>query len=185
VKPTIVKCPACGRRQRRSTEANRRYWALLHEISEQIKPDGKQFGSDYQPAERWTEKRATELGIELIEWLNKKDEQGDDEGNIFFEEFLVIEKDLYPQLIDYLSDKFSSFSKLIEKAKKIQEIKLVKYGCFDKLNATMTKFTLQNNHGWKYKSEHDHMSKGEKIQSLPPLTAGQVKEISNNLEDEY
>ena len=29
-------CPTCGRIQKRSSEANRRYWALLHEIA--LKP---------------------------------------------------------------------------------------------------------------------------------------------------
>lgn len=118
-----------------------------------IKPeDGKQFSSEYQPQEKWTEKKATELGIELIEWLKAKDEDGNDKANIFFEEFIVIEKDLYPQLITYLSDKFSSFSYLLEKAKKIQEIKLVKYGVGDRLNATMTKFVLTNHHSYSEKN---------------------------------
>ena len=46
MKPEIIKCPVCGRRRRRSSEANRRYWALLHEISEELKPDGKQYSSE-------------------------------------------------------------------------------------------------------------------------------------------
>ena len=46
MKPTIIRCPTCGRKSRRSSEANRRYWALLHEISEGVKPDGKQYGSE-------------------------------------------------------------------------------------------------------------------------------------------
>ena len=109
--------------------------------------DGKQFSKDYQPAEKWTEKKTTQLGIDLIEWL-KADDQ-----NIFFNEFLYINNDHNEKLISYLCKKFLSFSTLIEKAKKIQEIKLVKFSVFDKLNATMTKFTLINNHGWKDKQE--------------------------------
>ena len=46
MKPEIIKCPTCGRKQRRSTEANRRYWALLHEISEQLKPMKQQYSSE-------------------------------------------------------------------------------------------------------------------------------------------
>jgi hypothetical protein len=119
-----------------------------------IKPeDGKQFSSEYQPEEKWNEKRALILAQDLIYWLNEKDDDNEDKGNIFFEEFLIIEKDLYPQLIKYLKDKFSSFSKLIEKAKRIQEIKLVKYGVFDKLNATMTKFVLINHHEYRDKKD--------------------------------
>jgi len=46
MKPQITRCPTCGRKQRRSSEANRRYWALLHEISEGIKPTGEAYGSE-------------------------------------------------------------------------------------------------------------------------------------------
>jgi len=113
----------------------------------------KQFSSEYQPEEKWTEKKALELGDNLIKWLNKKDENQKDEGNIFFEEFLIIEQNLYPELISYLSNKFLSFLKLIEKAKKIQEIKLVKYGVADRLNASMTKFVLANHHNYSEKRE--------------------------------
>jgi hypothetical protein len=120
-----------------------------------IKPeDGKQFSKEYQPKEKWTEEIALQLGNDLIDWLKAKDEDGEDVGNIFYKEFLIIEKDLHPNKISQLSDKFSSFRELIEKAKKIQEIKLVKYGVGDRLNATMTKFTLTNNHGWTEQSKN-------------------------------
>lgn len=127
-----------------------------------IKPeDGKQFSKDYQPQEKWTEINATKLGKELIQWLKETDDEGNDVGNIFFEEFLIIEKDLYPELINYLSHKFTSFSKLIKQAKKIQELKLVKYGVGDRLNATMTKFVLTNHHNYKDKS--DLTTDGDKL----------------------
>lgn len=115
-----------------------------------IKPeDGKQFSSEYQPKLRWTKKRAIQLGNDMIAWQKK------DAINIFWEEFLVIERDLYPEIIAYLEKKFSSFLKLIERARKIQEIKLQKYGTADKLNATITKFVLINKHGWKDKNFTD------------------------------
>lgn len=121
-----------------------------------IKPeDGKKFSKDYQPQEKWTEKIAIELGEELIQWLKEKDDEGEDKGNIFFEEFLIIEKDLYEDLISYLCGKFSSFSDLIRKAKKIQELKLQKYGVGDRLNATMTKFVLTNIHDWREKTQQE------------------------------
>lgn len=132
-----------------------------------IRPeDGKQFSSEYQPAEKWTEEKALKLGNELIDWLKEKDEEGEDKGNMFYQEFLIVEKNLYEGVISYLCDKFTSFSKLIEKARKIQEIKLVKYGVGDRLNATMTKFTLINNHGWSDKQEIDHTTQGDKIQTI-------------------
>lgn len=120
-----------------------------------IKPeDGKQFSKEYQPQQKWTEEKSIKLGQELIQWLKAKDNQGEDLGNIFYQEFLIIEKDLYEELIAYLCGKFSSFLKLIEKANKIQELKLQKYGVGDRLNATMTKFVLTNKHGWSEKNEN-------------------------------
>ena len=52
-----------------------------------------------------------------------------------------------------MAEKFTSFSKLLERAKKIQEIKLKKYGAGDVLNAAMTKFVLINEHDWEDKSK--------------------------------
>lgn len=132
-----------------------------------IKPeDGKQFSKEYQPKEKWTESVALKLGEELIAWLKEKTDDGQDKCNIFFEEFLIIENDYYPSLITYLCDKFSSFSDLIAKAKKIQEIKLQKYGVADSLNATMTKFVLTNQHGWTDKV--DNTTNGKEITKETP-----------------
>gem|GEM_PF-2689751 len=129
-----------------------------------IRPeDGKQFSSTYQPPEKWTEEIALELGNELLDWQKEKDEEGNDKGHIFYEEFFVLVNNYYPELPNYLSGKFSSFLKLIERAKKIQEIKLVKYGVADRLNASMTKFCLINNHGYYNKQLIDHSNKGEKF----------------------
>ena len=126
-----------------------------------IKPeDGKQFSSEYQPEEKWTEERALELANELIAW------QKESPAHMFWDEFLIIEKDLYETLINYLAKKFTSFSNLLEKAKKIQEIKLKKYGTADKLNATMTKFVLINNHNWKDQSHIDHTNNGTSFNKL-------------------
>lgn len=67
-----------------------------------IKPkDGKQFSKEYQPKEKWTEKKALALGNELILWMNEIHPNGEDKGNIFYEDFLVIERGLYPELITY------------------------------------------------------------------------------------
>lgn len=154
-----------------------------------IKPeDGKQFSSVYQPKEKWTKEKADNLGKELIDWLNAKDSNGIDKRNIFFEEFLVIEKDLYPALINYLSHKFSSFLKLIEKAKKTQELKLIKYGVADMLNASMTKFVLTNHHGYKERRDmtSDDKSLANEIdysklstKTLEELAANNNKEEDN------
>jgi len=148
-----------------------------------IKPsDGKQFSKDYQPEEKWTEKKAIELGEGMIEWLKEKNEDGEDKGNLFFEEFLIIEQDLYVDLISYLSEKFSSFSNLIAKAKKIQELKLVKYGVGDRLNATMTKFVLINNHDFKDKLDVNQKNLNFEMGAL---TDEEIKRINKIFDDTY
>ena len=44
-------------------------------------------------AEKWTEEIALDLANDLIDWMKKED------SNIFYEDFLFIEKDLYNDLI--------------------------------------------------------------------------------------
>jgi hypothetical protein len=39
----IHKCPTCGRDQKRSSEANKRYWLLLEMISQRIKSENKYY----------------------------------------------------------------------------------------------------------------------------------------------
>lgn len=130
-----------------------------------IRPeDGKQFSKEYQPEEKWTEKKALELGNELIEWLKI-----DGKENMFFEEFLVIEKNLYPPLIPYLKRKHTSFLKLIEKAKKIQELKLIKYGVNNELNSQMTKFVLTNHHDYEERSKVNNVIDIPDILNVDPL----------------
>jgi len=143
-----------------------------------IKPeDGKQFSSDYTPQEKWTEEIATDLGNKLIIWLNEE------EGNMFYKEFLI-NNNLYGDLIGHLSKRFSSFSELIAKAKEIQEIKLVKYGVWDKLNASMTKFTLINNHNYSDKQviESTINDKVALLKELPPKErAERIKKLIEEL----
>lgn len=40
------RCPTCKRRHTRTSEANRRYWALLHAMSERLHPRGQTFSAD-------------------------------------------------------------------------------------------------------------------------------------------
>lgn len=42
----ITRCPTCKRRMVRSNEANRRYWALLHALSEKIRPAHNVYSAD-------------------------------------------------------------------------------------------------------------------------------------------
>ena len=47
---TATRCPTCGRKYKRSTQANARYWLLLHLLSERLPVQGKTFS-----AETWHE----------------------------------------------------------------------------------------------------------------------------------
>jgi hypothetical protein len=123
-------------------------------------------------AEKWTEEKALKLGNDLIDWLSEKDEEGNEKGNIFYEEFLVIERKLYPDLTSYLSEKYLSFSDLIKKAKKIQELKLIKFGIADRLQPTMTIFVLKNHHGYTDRKEFDHLSGGKPIKPVIKFSNG-------------
>jgi len=131
-----------------------------------IKPsDGKQFSSEYQPSkEIWTEDVALMFCQDIVDWLNKDDE------NIFFDEFIFMIADpkkyhekakIYVDLPAYLGRKFSSCFDLLNTALKIQEIKLKKFGVFDKLNASVTKFCLINLHDWKDKTENENKNTNE------------------------
>ena len=115
-------------------------------MNKRKKVNGKMFSKEYQPEEKWTEEKALALGYELLEWMKQP-------MNIFFEEFLIIENDYYAELIAYLSSKFPSFLKVIDRAKKIQELKLQKHATLKDTDTGMTKFILINRHDWKDKSE--------------------------------
>jgi len=117
-------------------------------------------------AEKWTLDEVMKLGNDLINWMKAKDENDNDKGNIFYEDFLCIENDYYEELISYLCDKFEPFLKLIKKAKKIQELKLIKFGIADRLQPTMTIFVLKNHHNYKDKSEIEQTVKAT-ILELP------------------
>lgn len=119
----------------------------------QKKTHNTKFKKGNKAAEKWTEEKAIELGVELINWLTEKDEDGEDKGNMLFKEFLVIERGLYNEIVSYLANKYESFLKLYTRAQEIQEVKLQKYGLADRLNAVIVKFSLINNHGWKDKKE--------------------------------
>jgi len=119
---------------------------------------GVKFEKGNKDAEKWTEKRALSFGQEILDWMTSADE------NIFFDEFVYLIAPKLPNYQDvkisadtpnYLGRKFLSFSELFDNARKIQELKLKKFGVFDKLNASMTKFVLINNHKWTERTESD------------------------------
>lgn len=40
------RCPACHRRMTRTTQANARYWLLLHAIADKVRPGGNAYSAD-------------------------------------------------------------------------------------------------------------------------------------------
>ena len=127
---------------------------------------GKQFSSEYQPdKELWTEEEALRLMSDLTDWF------GESQTNIFFEEFLFDNPNLgerpgmiYEELISYLVRKFPSCLIFYNRAKKIQEVRLMKYASHDKINAGMSKFLLSAKHGLREKS--DVTTDGEKMRQV-------------------
>lgn len=101
---------------------------------------------------KWTKQKLIKLGNELIEWLNEHP------TNIFFQDFLN-QKGLYKHLIS--EQNCDEFNELIKRAKSIQEIKLIKYGTFSKLNSTMTIFVLKNHHGYTDGDKNNNDNDGD------------------------
>ena len=67
-KSSVERCPTCHRLKKRSNEANRRYWLLLHLIAEKVKPEGKEFS-----AETWhTWAKTKWLGADEVQLPNGK-----------------------------------------------------------------------------------------------------------------
>jgi hypothetical protein len=127
-----------------------------------IKPsDGKQFEKGNKAAEKWTEPEAMRFGNDLLAWMKEKDE------NVFFNDFIYISCDeskypgtIYSGLTSYLSEKFSSFSKVLQKCREIEKTKLKKFGAFDKLNASIVKFLLSAEYGLTEKTLSEHTGPG-------------------------
>ena len=40
------RCPACHRRIKRSNPANARYWLLLHELADKLRPGGQTYSAE-------------------------------------------------------------------------------------------------------------------------------------------
>lgn len=42
----LERCKTCGRKYRRSNNANARYWLLVHTIAEKLQPKGESYSAD-------------------------------------------------------------------------------------------------------------------------------------------
>ena len=92
---------------------------------------------------KYTKERVKELGEGLISWLL------DDDKNVFFDRYIVIEKRLNKSTISYLCSKYEFFNEYIETAKEIQRIKLQEGGLFGKFNSRITQLMLSCHHNIK------------------------------------
>lgn len=124
---------------------------------------GKRFTKGNKVGEKWTEGRAIDLGNELLDWMLE------DESNIFYQSFIILEKGHYPNLTSYLSKKFKSFRWQMEHAKSLQEIKLLTMGTRKRGNASMIIWFLTKHHGYSWKGRVNQ-------QKLEIVTAEDVNE---------
>lgn len=94
---------------------------------------------------RFTEEEINQIGVLLVEWLQKDE-------NIFFEEFFL-QHGIYRKLLYEYADRYESFSAILKVAKQIQEHKLAKGGLLGKYRDASTIFLLKNYHNMADKVE--------------------------------
>jgi len=68
MKSSDLRCPTCHRKRTRSTEANRRYWLLLHLIADKVRP----YGEVYSPESFHHYFKSRFLGCEEVRLPNRK-----------------------------------------------------------------------------------------------------------------
>lgn len=93
---------------------------------------------------KWTEEALVQLGTELVEWMLS------DVEHVYWQEFLVVEKGLYKELISQMTSQSQAFSQLVKRAKDIQEVRLVKKEGKGEIKSI---FVLKNHHGYADKQE--------------------------------
>lgn len=129
--------------------------------------DGVKFEKGNNAALKWTEEEALKLANDLLSWIRTGEE-----CHIFFNEFLYLEAykndyvgKIYPDLLAYLSKKYSSFLDILNECAEIEKTKLMKYGTLGTVKDSMSKFLLSAVYGLREKtdSKTDVTSKGDKI----------------------
>ena len=141
-----------------------------------IKPSDnpKPFSKGNKVAEKWTEEEALIFGNDLLDWMLVDDE------NIFFDDFIYLQDhtgkyvgEISSTLPAYLSNKFSTFSNILNKCRQIEKTKLKKFSAFDKINVSIAKFLLSAEYGLSEKTEQKkEVEKTIKILSINPLSNG-------------
>lgn len=110
----------------------------------------------------WTEAKILEVLDDLEQWLLEEEEIFDDKkqkfiivdaGNCFFKEFLY-KRGLMDSWISRYTDRFTTVRERIADIQRLQEFKLQLLAATGKQKEGITKFILQNKHGWAEKTEN-------------------------------
>lgn len=108
-------------------------------------------------AAKWTEESAVKLGEELIEWMHEA------ESNFWLKDFLF-EKELYADVIGYLSDKYPRFCDYIARAKEIEASRIQKFALMNQLNTGMAQWVLAVHH-----DQHNVQKSEAKVETTQPI----------------
>jgi len=95
-----------------------------------------------KPIKTYSEEQKQQIVSELFEWFYKKPE------NIFIEDFLLDEKKIFKNDLDFMMQTDENFKLLITQAKHIELSRLKKHGAGDRLNSSIVNKILINDHNW-------------------------------------
>lgn len=126
---------------------------------------------------KWTPEAAQELCDGLESWMRE-------DGNVYFEEYLVLIRGLYPDIIGDLSSKYDFFFQSIKKARKLQELKLAKLLLNTRANPGGPIFALKNNgHNWtdKHESKTQNVNYNYDAKDLKAKTDEELQDLLINL----
>lgn len=108
-------------------------------------------------ASKWTEKKAIDLAKELIAWMQEG------QSNYWIKDFLL-EKDIYSDVIRYLSEKYPRFSSYIVRAKEIEASRIQKFALQNQMNTGMVQWVLSVHHNM-----HNVQKTETEVKSSQPL----------------
>lgn len=109
--------------------------------SSHFKPGNKiSVGNSGQPPQIYTPEWLSNEAKLFKEWMEKPD-------SYYFNSF-AIERGYSPQRFPEFAEKSPEFAETLKIAKQWQQSKLVTSGLKNETNASITKFVLQNCHGW-------------------------------------
>jgi hypothetical protein len=138
---------------------------------------------DNKNAEKWTEEKALKLANDLINWQNEPPVYSYDQynnpiklikANLYYKYFLT-SNGYCMDLIGNLSEKFKSFSELINRSKQIQESKISELAIMGLLNSQFTTLFMKVNHKYIEYDKQQELDRRErefqlKLKSLEKVT---------------